>query len=101
MYGTPMFPTGSTSQVTMSGDTVMNLLVPALPDQSVISGQITDSSGRGISDVSIAADSQAITGAAQVGFSTRTSTDVNGNYRIRVLKGTDYTLTFTPNTPLP
>jgi hypothetical protein len=89
------------SVVNMSGDTTFDFNLPAFPGQVTVSGRVTDSGGRGVSDVSVGAFSQSVTGAPNLGFIAGAQTDANGNYSFVVLSGTNYQITFTPPTPAP
>ena len=96
--GAVTYPT-STTPVSMSADTTLNLTVPNLPGQVNISGKVSDGSGNGVANVTVSATSQSITGAANVGFTGGGTTDANGNYVITVLSGTNYQVIFVPPTP--
>ncbi len=97
--GTVIFPTGG--QLVSALGTTQFLDVPALPGNVTISGTVTDPQGQPVSGVSVTAFSQQITGAANVTFSTFTTTDATGNYSLTVLSGTAYELNFSPPRPQP
>ena len=87
--------------VILGADATHDFNLPALPAQRVISGRATDSSGQGVAEVSIIATTSAVTGAANLTFAGVATTDAAGNYRMTVLSGTNYELTFTPPVPSP
>jgi phage baseplate assembly protein gpV len=89
----------SANIVSLNQDTVVNFSLPALPGQVTISGRVTDGGGQPVSGVGVAAFSQSITGATNLGFTAGTQTDANGNYSIVVLSGTNYQVIFVPPTP--
>ena len=80
---------------------ILDISMPNLPDGVVISGKVTDSAGRGIGNVEIGAVSQSLTGVTSAELSRWDWTDPDGNYRILVLSGTNYKLTFYPPVPAP
>jgi len=106
---TVTFPVGSNGTVTSPTEgllvsalgTTQFLDVPALPGNVTISGTVTDPQGQPVSGVSVTAFSQQITGAANITFSTFTTTNATGNYSLTVLSGTGYTLFFSPPRPQP
>jgi hypothetical protein len=98
MIGILDFPV-SANIVSLNQDTVVNFSLPALPGQVTISGRVTDGGGQPVSGVGVAAFSQSITGATNLGFTAGTQTDANGNYSIVVLSGTNYQVIFVPPTP--
>jgi hypothetical protein len=75
---------------------------PPIPAQVTLSGRVTDSSARGISGVRVSAFTQNLTGAANVGFaSVGSTTDANGDYRLTLLSGSNYQISFIPPEPEP
>jgi hypothetical protein len=88
-------------QLTLSGARTQDLTMPAFPGTVAISGKITDGSGQGLANIAVGASTQQVTPSAGVGFSASTKTDSSGNYRLVVLSGVAYTLTFVPPTPQP
>jgi hypothetical protein len=87
--------------VSMAGDTTLDFNVPAPPGQVTIAGKVTDSSGRGVAEVGVSAFTTALTGVPTLSFSGFAQTDVNGNYQLIVLNGTNYQVTFVPPLPNP
>ncbi len=99
-YGTVRYPVPA-SVVSLSSDSRLDISAPTLPDGVSISGNVTDSAGRGIGDVEIEFASDSLTGAPGVKFSRWQITDSNGYYSFLVLSGTNYRLTFYPPVPAP
>ncbi len=99
-YGVVRYPFPS-SVVNLSADTRLDISVPDLPGGVVISGRVTDGSGRGIGNVSVNVMSESITGVPGARLGNGDRTDREGYYRIPVLNGTNYTLTFYPPVPAP
>jgi hypothetical protein len=99
--GSVLFPVPTASPLTLTSNATLDFNLPAFPAQVTVSGQVTDSSGRGVSGVSVSAYSQALTGAASLGFTGGAATDSSGSYRFVVLSGTNYQLSFTPPPPAP
>ena len=90
-----VFP-ATPAMVTLNGDTNLDFNVPSLPGRVTISGRVTDSSGRGLRNVSVTASTQSLSGTTNVGFTAGATTDSNGNYRFTVLSGTNYKVLFVP-----
>jgi hypothetical protein len=83
------------------GDSTHDFLVPALSGQVNLSGRVTDVTGRGLSGITVTASSDSITGAGGLGYSAAAKTDLNGNYTMILLVGSDYAVTFTPGAAKP
>ncbi len=87
-------------KINLTGDTGnYDFNVPPLPGGVTISGRVTDSRGNPVNGVAVSAASQSITGTPDLQYSNVAQTDTSGNYRLTVLSGSNYTLTFIP--PLP
>ncbi len=99
--GSVIYPVSGAASLTLTSDTTHDFTLPAFPAQVSVSGQVTDSSGKGVSGAFVTAYSQTITGAPDLGFTSGAQTDANGNYQFVVLSGTNYQLTFTPPAPAP
>jgi hypothetical protein len=91
----------SSNTVGMAGDTTLDFAVPAPPGQVIITGRVTDSSNRGIPEVGVSAFTTSLTGVPNLSFSGFSETDANGNYRLTVLSGLNYQVTFAPPQPNP
>ncbi len=91
----------SSNTLSLGGDTTLNFSIPAISRRVQIYGNVNDGQGHVLADVVVTAYSQSITGAANVGFSTSTKTDIYGNYRLLVPGGTNYRVTFVPPAPTP
>jgi len=94
------FPNTPISQ-SLSGDATLDINVPALPGNVAISGRVTGPSGQALSGISVVAFTQNVSGSAELSFIAGTTTDAAGSYRLTVLSGTSYRLTFTPTPPAP
>ena len=99
-YGTVRYPVPA-QVVNLSADSRLDISAPNLPGGVVISGKVTDSTGRGIGNVEIEVVSQSLTGVPNAELSHWESTDADGNYSISVLGGTNYRLRFYPPVPAP
>lgn len=74
---------------------------PALPPFIRFTGKVIDGTGRPVSKVSVGAYSSSLSGAADLSYGGSVLTDASGNYEIFVLRGVEYTFTFTPTPPTP
>jgi hypothetical protein len=99
-YGAVTYPVPA-SVVNLSLDSGLDISAPNLPNGVVILGKVTDSAGHGIANVEIEAVSQSLTGVTNAKLSHSEVTDPDGNYKIQVLSGTNYRLTFYPPIPAP
>jgi hypothetical protein len=99
-YGTVRYPVPA-SVVNLSSDGRLDISAPSLPDGVVISGKVTDSAGRPVGNVEVEVVSQSLTGVINATLSRWELTDSDGNYRMLVLSGTNYKLTFYPPIPAP
>jgi hypothetical protein len=85
------------NSVSLGQDTAnFDFTAPGLPATVIISGHVTDSSGKALANISVTAGSFSITGGEVIEFSTFGQTDAAGFYSLVVLSGTNYVLTFTP-----
>jgi hypothetical protein len=98
--GVATYPLSSTP-LNLAANSVLDFNFPALPSTSIISGRVTDSLGKGVAKVTVAAYSQSISGAANTQFVGGTATDANGDYTLPVLNGSNYTVIFYPPSPTP
>jgi hypothetical protein len=81
-------------------DATFDFNVPAIRGSIQIYGNVNDGLGHNLSDVTVTAVSQSVTGATNVGVLISTKTDINGNYIILVPAGS-YQLRFIPTAPKP
>ncbi|HEY2934679.1 MAG TPA: hypothetical protein VGK99_23345 [Acidobacteriota bacterium] len=88
-------------QLTINGDTTRNFAAPMLPPRVIFTGRVTDNAGQGVAKVSVSATSSQLTGGISATYSGFTQTDNSGNYRLVLLSGTNYTITFQPTPPQP
>jgi len=86
---------------TVTGNTTQDFNYPALPPFVTLSGRVTGANGQAAPRVQVNVVSKQITGAADTQYTAVTTADVNGNYRLTVLSGTAYEITFSPQIPLP
>jgi hypothetical protein len=99
--GLGMFPWPVVNLGTLSANKTQNFNIPALPGLVTISGKVTNGQGQGVVGVAVGAMSTQITGASGVYYAAGAETDSNGNYTMKVLNGTNYTMTFQPPMPTP
>ena len=66
-----------------------------------MTGKVRDSSGAAVKDVTVSAFSRELSGATNLGYAGGAQTDASGNYRLVLLKGVNYEITFTPPPPTP
>jgi len=105
--GTISYSPPLNNPVAISGDTTYSFTMPGIgsaPTLVTLSGKVTDPGGNAVSGVTVSATSSLLTGATATGTSYTNAastvagtatTDTSGNYSIKVVPGTDYTLTFT------
>ncbi len=94
--GSITFPL-SGNRLQLTGDTGnYDFTVPSLQGTVIISGQVTDSKGKPVNGAAVSAVSESITGTPDLRYSNAVQTDASGNYRLTVLKGSNYRLTFIP-----
>ncbi|MEO0249587.1 MAG: carboxypeptidase-like regulatory domain-containing protein [candidate division WOR-3 bacterium] len=86
-------------ELNLTADRTQNFTVPSLPPFVTISGRVTDSSGQSVAEASISAFTSMVLNTPAA-FSTRTQTDSNGRYELRVLSGHGYTLLVCPPQPM-
>ena len=98
--GAAYYPLSGTSTA-VSSSTTLNLTLPALPGQAIVTGKVSNGSGQGVKDVTVTAMSQELSGASNLGYDGFTTTDASGNYRLVLLKGVNYQIIFTPPSPTP
>ena len=98
--GAAYYPLSGTSTA-VSSSTTLNLTLPALPGQAIVTGKVSNGSGQGVKDVVVTATSQQLSGAANLGYGGSATTDASGNYQLVLLKGTNYEIVFTPPSPTP
>ncbi|MBP1601633.1 MAG: hypothetical protein H6Q06_1784, partial [Acidobacteria bacterium] len=87
--GAAYYPLSGTSTA-VSSSTTLNLTLPALPGQAIVTGKVSNGSGQGVKDVTVTAMSQELSGASNLGYDGFTTTDASGNYRLVLLKGVNY-----------
>jgi hypothetical protein len=92
------FPVAASS-ISFAGDSTYNFTLPALPTLAIISGKVVDGTSKAVANAAITASSSSLTGTPNTMYSASGKTDSTGSYSIKVLKGTDYQLTFTPPAP--
>ena len=81
----------------LPADATQDIAVPSLPATVTISGQVKDSTGAPVANVTVDANTAEVTGiSGTVVFSRSTQSDSAGNYRLTVLSGTNYDFLFTP-----
>jgi protocatechuate 3,4-dioxygenase beta subunit len=100
LLGMMTYPIPANSVILVQDTANYNFAFPSLPGQVTISGQVTDGNGRPLSGVVVSAASQSITGRPNLRFSAATQTDASGNYRLVVLSGANYQVSFSPPLPL-
>ncbi len=100
LAGAASFPVTERT-VTLGADGTADFNLPAFPSQVRITGKVTDSTGKGVKDVTVSAYSKELSGAADLGYSGSAQTDVNGTYELVLLRGINYEVTFTPQPPTP
>jgi hypothetical protein len=98
--GAAYYPLSGTSTA-VSSSTTLNLTLPALPGQAIVTGKVSNGSGQGVKDVVVTATSRELSGAANLGYGGSATTDASGNYRLVLLRGVNYEITFTPPAPTP
>ncbi len=91
------YDTGRTID-SLAADRVEDFLFPALPAAVTITGKVTNPDGQGLKGVTVSAQSNQLTNASGLGFSSSAVTDDAGNYTLTVLGGTAYSITFAPPT---
>jgi len=85
----------------VAGDTSQDVNFPALPQLVTVTGRVTGPNGQAAAKAQININSADITGAPGASFSAVTTADSAGNYSVTVLSGSNYTVQFTPQPPLP
>ncbi len=90
-----------TRDLTLGADAVSDFNLPAFPAQVRITGKVTDSTGKGVKNVSVSAFSKELSGAADLGYAGLAQTDAGGNYELILLSGVNYEIQFIPPTPEP
>jgi hypothetical protein len=98
--GAAYYPLSGTSTA-VSSSTTLNLTLPALPGQAIVTGKVSSGSAQGVKDVVVTATSMELSGAANLGYGGSATTDASGNYRLVLLKGVNYEIVFTPPSPTP
>jgi len=93
--GTLTYETGRTVE-NLDADRVEDFLLPALPAVVTISGRVTNPEGQGLKGVTVSAETDQLTNAPGLGFSSTAVTDDAGNYTLTVLGGTAYRVNFAP-----
>jgi hypothetical protein len=92
----------SPSPLSLNADITRDLAIPALPGSVTVSGKVTDTGGKGVSNVIVTASSQSISGASGVGYTALGGmTDADGNFSFSVLMGTNFLINFMPPMPNP
>ena len=92
--------TPAASPLNLQGDSSINFAIPSLPAPNVtIFGVVSDGAGHAIANVKVTALSQSISGAPNVTYSVTGTTDIYGQYRLWLLGGSNYSVTF--EAPLP
>ena len=99
LIGRVTFPSAGQA-VALNADGIVDLNVPPLPGLVSISGKVVDDSGKP-ARVNVTAVAQGVTGAPDVMFWAEAQTDSSGNYRLRVLSGSSYQISFLPPAPWP
>ncbi len=98
--GTINYPTTGIVQA-LGGDVNINMDVPVLPSIITLSGKVTDGSGAGVANVGVSAYTAQVAGTTNLRFSASAQTDGSGNYTMKILQGTGYTISFDPPQPTP
>jgi hypothetical protein len=98
--GAAYYPLSGTSTA-VSSNTTLNLTLPAFPGQAIVTGKVSNGSSQGVKDVAVTATSRELSGASNLGYGGAATTDASGNYRLVLLKGVNYEITFTPPPPTP
>lgn len=98
--GAAYYPLSGTSTA-VSSNTTLNLTLPAFPGQAIVTGKVSNVSSQGVKDVAVTATSRELSGASNLGYGGSATTDASGNYRLVLLKGVNYEITFTPPPPTP
>ncbi len=85
-------------QINISADTIgEDFVFPVLPDEVVLSGQVTGPDGEPVEGGLVISFSQNLTGVdTAIRFERLATTDANGEYTLTVLSGVDYELGFFP-----
>jgi hypothetical protein len=102
----PMIPIGRVTvpsagqSVTLINDAIVDLNVPPLPPRVTISGRVVDGSGNGVR-VGVVAVAEGVAGAPNVMFRAEARTASDGSYRLTVLSGSNYEISFLPPAPFP
>jgi hypothetical protein len=96
VLGSGAFPLPAAT-VTLNQDTAnFNFTIPPNPPLVIILGKVTDSNGNGLSNVTITAGSNSITGGQFGFFAGYAQTDAGGNYSMTVFSGTNYQIYYLP-----
>jgi len=98
LFGTISYPAAPDSLI-LNVNTDYSILIPRLTRTANIFGQVTDSQGRPVANVTVIARGSAIQDAPNMGFAAADVTDAFGNYSIIVLSGTSYQVSFVPLQP--
>ena len=80
----------------VSGDTMQSFAEPTLPGTVTFSGNVTDSASAPVNGANVGGFSQQVTGAPNALFATSTMTDMNGNFSMIMLSGTNDLLSVSP-----
>jgi hypothetical protein len=88
-------------QVAFNGDSTQDFEFPALPASFSISGRVTDSNGAAVAGVVVAASTSEVTGISGAAYSASAQTAADGTYRLQVLSGNNYQVSFSPPLPRP
>ena len=92
--------TPAVNPLNLQGDSSVNFNIPLLsPPAVAVFGSVNDGAGHALANVRVTARSQSISGAPNVSYSVTGTTDVNGNYRLWLLSGSNYNVTFEPPMP--
>ena len=87
-------------EITLIGDATINLNAPGPANRVILRGRVTDAAGQPVKDVTVTAISSELSGLA-ASFTAFSTTDSNGNYRLVLYVGSNYTVTFTPKPTVP
>lgn len=87
--------------VPLPGTSTQDFDIPPLPPRFILSGRVTDAGGGPVAAALVSATTTEVSGITGAFFSVSTRTGTDGTYRMPVLSGTNYQLSFSPVIPSP
>lgn len=82
-------------RINLQTSSFLDVQLPALPEESVLSGRVIDTAGAPLEGVAVSASAHNATAPGDT-FTVSTTTDANGEYALTVLRATNYSVRYRP-----